>query len=115
MRRNRQYYRNKSQYPVSADGRVGFTVRTHQVTNLDACLIQKPQADAAAGSLRLYMAKYRVPGYDEKTGTGLVRHLYVRTNAKGSPSFAWWQRRKSSPERMHWWRPCARQCRRPWA
>ena len=29
------------------------------------------------------MAKYRVPGYDEKTGTGLVRHLYVRTNAKG--------------------------------
>ena len=77
-------YRNKSQYPVSADGRVGFyRARTHQVTNLDACLIQMPQADAAAGALRLYMAKYRVPGYDEKTGTGLVRHLYVRTNAKG--------------------------------
>ncbi len=78
------HYRNKSQYPVSADGRVGFyRARTHQVTNLDACLIQMPQADAAAGALRLYMAKYRVPGYDEKTGTGLVRHLYVRTNAKG--------------------------------
>ena len=78
------HYRNKSQYPVSADGRVGFyRARTHQVTNLDACLIQKPQADAAAGALRLYMAKYHVPGYDEKTGTGLVRHLYVRTNAKG--------------------------------
>ncbi len=29
------------------------------------------------------MAKYRVPGYDEKTGKGLVRHLYVRTNRKG--------------------------------
>ena len=78
------HYRNKSQYPVSADGRVGFyRARTHQVTNLDACLIQMPQADAAAGALRFYMAKYHVPGYDEKTGTGLVRHLYVRTNAKG--------------------------------
>ena len=78
------HYRNKSQYPVSADGRVGFyRARTHQVTNLDACLIQMPQADAAAGALRFYMAKYHVPGYDEKAGTGLVRHLYVRTNAKG--------------------------------
>ena len=78
------HYRNKSQYPVSADGRVGFyRARTHQVTNLDACLIQMPQADAAAGALRTYLAEYRVPGYDEQTGTGLVRHLYVRTNAKG--------------------------------
>ena len=78
------HYRNKSQYPVSADGKVGFyRARTHQVTNLDACLIQMPQADAAAGALRLYMAKYHVPGYDEKTGKGLVRHLYVRTNRMG--------------------------------
>ncbi len=78
------HYRNKSQYPVSADGRVGFyRARTHQVTDLSACLIQKPQADAAAGALRRYMAEHHVPGYDENTGKGLVRHLYVRTNAKG--------------------------------
>lgn len=78
------HYRNKSQYPVSADGKVGFyRARTHQVTDLSACLIQKPQADAAASALRRYMAEHHVPGYDEKTGTGLVRHLYVRTNAKG--------------------------------
>ena len=45
------HYRNKSQYPVSADGKVGFyRARTHQVTDLSACLIQKPQADAAAGT-----------------------------------------------------------------
>ncbi len=78
------HYRNKSQYPVSADGRVGFyRARTHQVTDLSACLIQKPQADAAAGALRRYMAGHHVPGYDETTGKGLVRHLYVRTNAGG--------------------------------
>ena len=78
------HYRNKSQYPVSPDGKVGFyRARSHCVTDLTACLIQKPQADAAAGALRTYLAEYRVPGYDEQTGTGLVRHLYVRTNAKG--------------------------------
>jgi len=78
------HYRNKSQYPVSADGKVGFyRARTHQVTDLSACLIQKPQADATASALRRYMAEHHVPGYDEKTGTGLVRHLYVRTNRMG--------------------------------
>ncbi len=78
------HYRNKSQYPVSADGKVGFyRARTHQVTDLSACLIQKPQADTAASALRRYMAEHHVPGYDEKTGKGLVRHLYVRTNRMG--------------------------------
>ncbi len=78
------HYRNKSQYPVSADGKVGFyRARTHQVTDLRACLIQKPQADATASALRRYMAEHHVPGYDEKTGKGLVRHLYVRTNRMG--------------------------------
>ena len=77
-------YRNKGQYPVSPEGKVGFyQARTHCVTDVDGCLIQKPQADAAAAALRRYMAAHHVSGYDEKTGTGLVRHLYVRTNAKG--------------------------------
>lgn len=77
-------YRNKSQYPVSAEGEVGFyRARTHQVTDLERCLIQKPQADAAAAALRRYMTQYHVPGYEEKSGRGLVRHLYVRTNQKG--------------------------------
>ena len=77
-------YRNKSQYPVSADGRVGFyRARSHQVVEVEHCLLQKPQADALAAALRQYLAQYHVPGYDETTGRGLVRHLYVRTNCKG--------------------------------
>ena len=77
-------YRNKSQYPVSADGRVGFyRARSHQVVEVEHCLLQKPQADALAAALRQYLAQYHVPGYDVTTGRGLVRHLYVRTNCKG--------------------------------
>ena len=77
------YYRNKSQYPVSA-GQVGFyRARTHDVVDIERCLIQKPQADAAAAVLRDYLRDFAVPSYDEKTGRGLLRHLYVRTNRRG--------------------------------
>ena len=77
-------YRNKAQYPVSKDGRVGFyRARTHEVIECEQCLLVKSEADAAAETLREYMRRCRVAGYDEKTGRGLVRHLYVRSNAAG--------------------------------
>ena len=77
-------YRNKAQYPVSKDGAVGFyRARTHEVIECERCLLVKPVADAAAEALREYMQSCRVAGYDEKTGRGLVRHLYVRSNAAG--------------------------------
>ena len=77
-------YRNKTQYPVSKDGAVGFyRARTHEVIECEHCLLVKPEADAAAEALREYMQSCRVAGYDEKTGRGLVRHLYVRSNAAG--------------------------------
>lgn len=78
------HYRNKSQYPVSADGAVGFyRARTHQVVDIDRCLIQKEEADAAAGAVREYLRRFGVVAYDERTGKGLLRHLYVRSNCKG--------------------------------
>ena len=78
------HYRNKSQYPASADGQVGFyKARSHQVIPVERCLIQKPQADAAAEALRRYIREYGVPCYDERIRRGLVRHLYVRTNTAG--------------------------------
>ena len=77
-------YRNKAQYPVSKDGAVGFyRARTHEVIECEYCLLVKPEADAAAEALREYMQSCRVAGYDEKTGRGLVRHLYIRSNAAG--------------------------------
>ena len=77
-------YRNKAQYPVSKDGAVGFyRARTHELIECEHCLLVKPEADAAAEALREYMQSCRVAGYDEKTGRGLVRHLYVRSNAAG--------------------------------
>ena len=82
--RDTLHYRNKAQYPVSKDGAVGFyRARTHEVIECEHCLLVKPEAAAAAEALREYMKCYRVAGYDEKTGRGLVRHLYIRSNAAG--------------------------------
>ena len=77
-------YRNKAQYPVSPEGRVGFyRSRTHEVIDTASCLLVKSEADAAAAAVRRYMQDFRVAGYDERTGRGLVRHVYVRSNTKG--------------------------------
>ena len=77
-------YRNKAQYPVSPQGAVGFyRGRSHEVLEAEQCLLVRPEADAAAKALRAWMRRYAVPGYDEKTGKGLVRHLYVRSNTAG--------------------------------
>ncbi len=77
-------YRNKAQYPVSANGAVGFyRARTHEVIECGQCLLLRPEAEAAAEALRRDLTKYAVPGYNEKTGRGIIRHLYVRSNTKG--------------------------------
>ena len=78
------YYRNKSQYPVGVEGTVGFyRARSHEVIPVERCLIQRPEADAAAAALREYIRRFHVSCYDETTQRGLLRHLYVRTNAAG--------------------------------
>jgi len=77
-------YRNKCQYPVAADGAVGFyRARSHEVVPVERCLIQAEEADRTAQAVRTWMERYSVPAYDERTGRGLVRHIYVRVNAAG--------------------------------
>ena len=78
------HYRNKSIYPISPAGEVGFyRARSHQVVDVEHCLIQKPEADALAQAVRDYIARFRVEPYNEATDRGLLRHLYVRTSCRG--------------------------------
>ena len=77
-------YRNKSLYPIGADGTVGFyRARTHEVQTVETCQLQKETADAAAAALRRYIKTYGVKCYDETAHSGLLRHLFVRTNGQG--------------------------------
>lgn len=78
-------YRNKAQFPVAAGPKVGFYwERSHAVEDVDGCALQSPAANALAAALRRWMREYDVPAYDEKSRKGLVRHLFVRSNAAGA-------------------------------
>ena len=78
------HYRNKSQYPVGADGSIGFyQLRSHKVVPIRRCLIQSEISDAAAEAVGVWARRYKVPPYDETTGKGLLRHIYIRVNRKG--------------------------------
>ena len=73
-------YRNKVQFPVS-EGAVGYyRAGTHQVVDIADCLLQPETATACRAAVKAWMEEYHVSAYDEKTGRGLVRHLYLRTN-----------------------------------
>ena len=82
--KNPANYRNKSQYPVGANGDIGFfQARTHKVVPIDRCMIQTEVSDRTAGAVREWMKKYKIAAYDERTEKGFVRHVYVRVNQKG--------------------------------
>ena len=77
-------YRNKSQFPVSPEGLAGFyRARTHQVIPASDCLLQSPQAGAIARAVEDYLRENGVAAYDEERHEGLLRHIFVRTNANG--------------------------------
>ena len=78
-------YRNKAQYPVSSEkGRVFagfFKAGTHQVVENKRCLILPEETDRVKAIVTDYVNHYRITAYDEKTGKGLLRHIYVRRGA----------------------------------
>ena len=77
------HYRNKAQYPVGIDKEgnpiAGFYAgRTHSIIpNLD-CALGVPENEQILQVILEHMKKYKVPAYDEETGSGLVRHVLIR-------------------------------------
>lgn len=78
-------YRNKAQYPVAAKkGRACagfFRAGTHDVVENSQCLILPEETDRVKDTVMDYVNRYRVSAYDETTGKGLLRHIYVRRGA----------------------------------
>ena len=76
-------YRAKAIFNLgAAEGRpvTGFyRARSHQVVPVEDCLLQTEEANLAARVLRAWMEETGVPPWDEGTGRGLIRHLFVRS------------------------------------
>lgn len=75
-------YRNKAQFPVAmAEGKAAagfFRARTHDLIPVTRCLIQPEEAETVAQAVLEWMEKYHILPYDEATGKGYVRHIFVR-------------------------------------
>lgn len=81
------HYRNKAQLPVTIDSagsvRVGFFApRSHRVIPLDECKLQTEVFNDAISVFLEWAESSGVRPYDEKTHTGILRHLYLRYAAR---------------------------------
>ena len=80
-------YRNKVQFPVAMTKRglaIGYyRARSHDVLPVEDCLLQPEDVTALRRAFGGWMERFHVPAYDETRHTGLIRHLYVRTNQAG--------------------------------
>ena len=81
------HYRNKAQYPIGLDKNgkpmIGvFANRTHEVIQIDKCLIQNEEAEIIAKFICQFAQKNNINVYNEKTCQGLLRHIVVKVGIK---------------------------------
>ena len=81
-------YRNKAVFPFGRrEGRAVFGFyrsRSHDIVPIQDCLIQDGRASALARAVCRWADETGAPEYDEKTGRGLVRAIFVRTGGEGA-------------------------------
>lgn len=80
-----EYYRNKAQYPIrEQNGKLCtgfFAPRSHRVINCEDCRLQPPVFSKLVKIIRQFCEQNHISAYDEKTKTGLLRHIYLRRGA----------------------------------
>lgn len=87
------HYRNKAQFPVGVnrDGEIvsGFYAgRTHSIVEMEACALGMKSASGedvngqVMRKIKTFMKRWNIKPYDEKSHTGVVRHVLIRMGAK---------------------------------
>ena len=78
-------YRNKAQYPVGFDGsfaQIGFYApMTHRIIDCDDCKLQPEEFSAITNVFRDLIREKKISVYNEQTGKGTLRHIYIRKAA----------------------------------
>ena len=77
-------YRNKAIYAVSPALQPGFfRPRSHDVIPVECCRLQSPASDRAARAVCEFCRENGFAAYDEESGKGLLRHIFVRSARDG--------------------------------
>ena len=79
-------YRNKVQFPVGVDKNgapcIGFYAgRTHRIVPCPDCKLQPGVLNEIGNALCAFFAQQDIRPYDEQSGKGLVRHIFLRRGA----------------------------------
>ena len=79
-------YRNKVQFPVGVDKNgapcIGFYAgRTHRIVPCPDCKLQPGVLNEIGNVLCAFFAQQDIRPYDEQSGKGLVRHIFLRRGA----------------------------------
>lgn len=77
------HYRNKAQYPVGLSSKgdlvIGFySPHSHRICDGINCLLQPEEFEAILKCIKKWILTSKCTVYDEKTGKGLLRHIYLR-------------------------------------
>ena len=76
------HYRNKAQYPVVIEnGKLSagfYAYKSHRIIPCESCLLQPEEFSDCLNAFSKWVKLSGVTSYDEKTGTGLLRHIYLR-------------------------------------
>ena len=77
-------YRNKAQYPVTGtcdNPVIGFFApNSHRVTDARRCPLQPELFGEILDEIARQITEYGIAPYDEESGTGLLRHIYLRSS-----------------------------------
>lgn len=79
-------YRNKAQYPIRTVGgraRAGFfAAKTHDLIPCESCQLQPEAFGEIVAYITRFADKNGIKAYDEITGKGVLRHVYLRIAEK---------------------------------
>lgn len=79
-------YRNKVQLPLTVNGgKIApgfFAKRSHDIIPVEDCLLQPVIFSEIINTVCSFLNRHKVTVYDEKSHTGLLRHIYLRQGEK---------------------------------
>ncbi len=72
-------YRNKVECPLTENYEVGFfSARSHKVVPATGCRLENPALTPILASVTAWLKEHKVSLYDEESGKGILRHVYLR-------------------------------------
>lgn len=98
-------YRNKAQYPIASEKNgelfCGFYApRSHRIIPCGDCLLQPRIFSDILGSCLELLKKNKLTAYNEESGRGFIRHIYIRQGFRTGEIMVCFVAARNAPDRL---------------